>query len=84
LVWIHLYFLKSDRIIRIVGIFFAITNFRKKLMIRQSTFGGIRNSTVADIPLSAFLPEKGGHHIVTISYLAKGNWVYFVSSGNKE
>jgi hypothetical protein len=53
-------------------------------MKRQSTFGGIKNLTVANIALSDFLPENSGHDTVMIAYLAEGNWVFFVSSGNKE
>jgi hypothetical protein len=84
LVWIQLYYFLSDRINRIVRIFFVFINFRKKLMKPQSTFGGIKNLTVAKIALSEFLAKNGGHHIVIISYSAEGNWVFFVSSGNKE
>jgi hypothetical protein len=80
----QLYYFLSDRINRIVRIFFVIINFRKKLMIPQSTFGGIKNLTVANTPLSEFLPENSGHDIVIISYFAEGNWVFFVSPGNKE
>jgi hypothetical protein len=50
----------------------------------QSTFGGVKNLTVANIALSEFLPKNSGHHIAIISYFAEGNWVFFVSSGNKE
>jgi hypothetical protein len=66
------------------GYFFVIINFRKKLMIRQSTFGGIKNVMVANMALSEFLPENSGHHTVILSYVAEGNWVFFVSSGNRE
>jgi hypothetical protein len=68
---------------RIVRIFFVVINFRKKLMKPQSTFGGAKNLTVANIALSEFLPKNSGHHLVILSYFAEGNWVSFVSSGNK-
>jgi len=80
----RLYYYLSDRINRIVRIFFVIINFRKKLMIPQSTFGEIKNLTVANIPLSEFLSNNCGHDIVIISYFAESDWVFFVSSGNKE
>ena len=69
---------------RIVKIFFVIINFRKKLMKARSTFGGIKNLTLADIALSEFLPNNSGQHIAILSYFAEGNQVFFVSSGNKE
>ena len=50
----------------------------------QSTFGGIKNLTVANIPLSEFLPKNYGRHIEIVIYFAEGNCVFFVSSGNKE
>ena len=74
----------SDRINRIVRIVFVIINFRKKLMIPISTFGGTKNLTVPNIAFSEFLSKNSGHRLAIISYLAEGNWVFFVSSGNKE
>jgi hypothetical protein len=80
---ICLYF-KSDRINRVVRIFFVFINFQKKLIKPQSTLGGTKNLSVTNIPVFKFLPKNCGHQIVIISYFAEGNWVFFVSSGNKE
>jgi hypothetical protein len=49
-----------------------------------STFGGIKNLTVGNIALSELLPKNSGHHIAVLSHFAEGNWVFFVSSANKE
>jgi hypothetical protein len=73
LVWTQLYYFKSDRINRIVRIFFVFINSRKKLMKRKSTFGGTNNLRVIKIPAFNFLPKNCGHHSVIISYFAKGN-----------
>jgi hypothetical protein len=54
-------------------IFFVFINFRKKLMKRQSTFGGTNNLRTINIPVFKFPPYYSGHRSVIISYFAEGN-----------
>jgi hypothetical protein len=53
-------------------------------MESQSTFGGTKNLSVTNIRAFKFLPDNCGCHIANSSSFAKGNWVFFVASGNKE
>ena len=78
-----MYYFKTDRINRIVRIFFFI-NFRKKLMKRKSTLGGTKIFK-GDLYPGVFmlLPKNDGHDIVIINKFTEDKWVYFVSSGNK-
>ena len=77
----HCKYFESDRINRIFRIFFVLINFQKKLMKKQSTFGGINilRDQCSGINVST---QELGYHAEIMSYIAEGIWAYFVSSGN--
>jgi hypothetical protein len=68
--WILLYYFISDRINEIIRV--------------KSTFGGKKNFRIANISLFNFCTGNCVYLIANISHLAAGDWVFFVSSGNKE
>ena len=52
--------------------------------IHRNNFGGKKNFRVINIPSFNFYPKNCGCIIVIISYFAGSDWVFFVSSRNKE
>jgi hypothetical protein len=92
--WILLYYVKSDRINRIIRIFFLFSSIsghrpigpmarREEIDETQSTLGGKKNF----IQLFLYLisaPKSCGCLMPILICLAAGDCVFFISSGNKE
>jgi len=82
--WILLYKFKSDRIDRIIRIFFCLHQFPEEIDETQSTLGGKKCFRLTIVFYLISLPRNFADLMLIITYPAEGDRVFFVSSGNKE